>query len=151
MALAITSMAEMWDCIPQSLYGVTSALGDIICTEVRPLAESVLIQVLFSALYTKLLEAAKSFPSPEEPPASDARPQTPSSMSKSAICILLAEASCCIDEDNKHTEAINDLIRQAKERQCADSGLFDMGDENLADAQVNAVHNRSPRAVNNKF
>lgn len=136
MALAITSISEMWDCVPQSLYAVASALGDIICSDVRPLADSVLIHVLFSALYTKLLETAKTYSTPDEPKASDARPQTPSSMNKSAICIMLAEASCCIDEDNKHTEAINELIRQAKERMSSDGGLFYMGDKNLDDAQV---------------
>lgn len=73
MALAITSLSEMWDCIPQSLYGVTSALADIICTDVRPLGDSVLIQVLFSALYTKLLETAKCCAATEDPKPVDPR------------------------------------------------------------------------------
>lgn len=135
MALAITSLSEMWDCIPQSLYGVSSALNEIICTDVRPLGDSVLIQVLFSALYTKLLEAAQNCSSSEDLAKPPDGQQTPSSMSKAAICTMLAEASCCIDEDNKHTESINDLIRQARDRRgYEEAGTFDLTDENLTDA-----------------
>lgn len=137
MALAISSLAEMWDCIPQSLYGVTLALGEIICSDIRPLADSVLIHTLFSALYTKLIAAAKAFEKSDTVPApstSETRSQTPATMTKSAICIMLAEASCGIDEDNKHTEAIEDLINRAKERQCTDVNLTNIEDENGAEA-----------------
>lgn len=126
----------MWDCLPQSLHGVTSCLSDIICSDVRPLANSVLIQVMFSALYTKLLEAAKSYETPAESAATDSRPQTPNSMSKSAICTMLAEASCCIDEDNKHTDAIDELIKHAKYRQRSDGVQLEVDDENATESEV---------------
>lgn len=139
MALAISSFLEMWDCIPQCLYSVTSALGEIICTDVRPLGESVLIQVLFSALYTKLLETAANYASVDDAKPSDSQPPTPSSMSKSAICTMLAEASCSIDEDCKHTEAINALIKQARERQKSGEDTFDLTDDTLLDGQMYQV------------
>lgn len=37
MALAISCLSEMWDCIPDILYNVAASLGDIITTEIRPL------------------------------------------------------------------------------------------------------------------
>lgn len=140
MALAISSFLEMWDCIPQCLYSVTSALGEIICTDVRPLGESVLIQVLFSALYTKLLETAANNASVDDAKPSDSQPPTPGSMSKSAICTMLAEASCSIDEDCKHTEAINALIKQARERQKSGEDTFDLSDDTLLDGQMSQVY-----------
>lgn len=102
MALSISCLTEMLDCIPITLFVITSALSDIITTEVRPLGESVLIQTLFSALYTKLVETA------ENDVAN--RTNEGTALSKSSICTTLAEAVCSIDEDNKHTESIRMLI-----------------------------------------
>lgn len=152
MALAITSLSDMWDCIPQSLYSVTSALGEIIYTDVRPLGDSVLIQVLFSALYTKLLETAKNCSPEEEPRATESGPETPSSMSKSSVCMMLAEASCCIDEDNKHTDAINNLIKQAKQRQnVEDTELLEPAQYSLGEGQSELVSTKSYMRYNETF
>lgn len=61
------------------------------------LGESVLIQILFSALYTKLLEASKT-----ETMDGDGGTNSPENQEqKSSICNVLAEAICSIDEDNK--------------------------------------------------
>lgn len=104
MALAISCLMEMLDCLPSNLFVITSTLGEIISTEVRPLGESVLVQTLFSALYTKLIEIADK----------DVANKTgETALSKSSICTTLAEAICSIDEDNKHTEAIQNLITKA--------------------------------------
>lgn len=106
MALAVSCLTEMLDCLPTALFVITSALGDIITTEVRPLGESVLIQTLFSALYTKLIETADK----------DAilNKEQSTALSKSSICTTLAEAICSIDEDNKHTESIRSLILKSQ-------------------------------------
>lgn len=37
MALSISCLSEMWDCIPDCLYTVTSSLMDILPTDVKPL------------------------------------------------------------------------------------------------------------------
>lgn len=58
MALAITCFSEMWDAIPDCLYTVIMCLVEILPADIKPLADSVLIQILFCALYTKLLECA---------------------------------------------------------------------------------------------
>lgn len=106
MALAISCLTEMLDCLPNNLFILTSTLGEIISTEVRPLGESVLIQTLFSALYTKFIEIAEK----------DVANKTGETiaLSKSSICTTLAEAICSIDEDNKHTEGIQNLITKAQ-------------------------------------
>jgi hypothetical protein len=58
MALAITCFSEMWDAIPDCLYTVIMCLVEILPADIKPLFDSVLIQILFCALYTKLLECA---------------------------------------------------------------------------------------------
>lgn len=106
MALAISCLSEMLDCMPRNFFIITTALGEAISTEVKPLGESVLIQTLFSALYTKLVETA-------EKDAAN-RSGEPVALSKSSICTTLSEAICSIDEDNKHTEGIRNLILKAQ-------------------------------------
>lgn len=106
MALSISCLTEMLDCLPKNFFVLTTALNDIIPTEVRPLGDSVLIQTLYSALYTKLLETA-------EKDAANRSGETVA-ISKSSICLSLSEAIVCIDEDNKHTEGIRNLITRAQ-------------------------------------
>lgn len=105
MALAISCLTEMLDCLPNNFFVITSTLGEIISTEVRPLGESVLVQTLFSALYTKLIKIADK----------DVANRTGENiaLSKSSICTTLAEAICSIDEDNKHTEGIHNIVSKA--------------------------------------
>lgn len=132
MALAISCLAEMWDCVPSCLYTVTNALTEILPTDVKPLGGSVLIQTLFAALYTKLLEniqieeaatantAAATTTSTTitaTATATTAAAESGASLSRATLCGMLAEAICSIDEDNKHTEALQDLIRVARESQ----------------------------------
>lgn len=113
MALAISCLTEMWDCLPDCLYTIAVALGDILPTDCKPLGASVLIQILFAALYTKLLETIKI----EADSGADSVAVANDDTSRSSICNALAEAICSIDEDNKHTEAIEGLIRMARESQ----------------------------------
>lgn len=108
MALAISCLTEMLDCLPNNLFVLTWTLGEIISTDVRPLGESVLIQTLISALYTKLIEIA------EKDVANTMGETIVTALSKSSICTTLAESVCSIDEDNKHTEAIQNLITKAQ-------------------------------------
>lgn len=128
MALAVSCLTEILDCLPNNVFIITTTLGEIISTEIRPLGDSVLVQTLFSALYTKLMEisdkngamAAQTAPTTATQstttPASTLAPKTTTTtaFSKSSICTMLAEAVCSIDEDNKHTEGINNLIAKAQ-------------------------------------
>lgn len=51
---------------------------------------------------------------------------------KSSICNILAEAICSIDEDNKHTDAIQLLINQARDSQRATEMTDGSDDEEAA-------------------
>uniref|UniRef100_A0A182JX97 Uncharacterized protein n=1 Tax=Anopheles christyi TaxID=43041 RepID=A0A182JX97_9DIPT len=127
MSLSLSCFSEMWDCIPDCLYTVTICLAEILPAEIRPLGDSVLIQLLYIALYSKLLEVAETEAEAEakeqangtvSPDAASNAPVSTINMKpKSVICQTLAEAICFIDEDNKHTEQINSLISQARESQ----------------------------------
>lgn len=110
MALAISCLTELLDCLPNNLFVLTSTFGEIISTEVRPLGESVLVHTLFSALYTKFIEIADQDAANK---MSETTTTTTTAISKSSICTTLAEAICSIDEDNKHTEGIQNLISKA--------------------------------------
>lgn len=98
MSLAISCFSELWDCLPEFVYRVTHALMEITPTNIRPLGDHVLIQLLFAALYTKLLSNMEGG-CPE----------------RVAHCQQLAEAICSVDEDNKHTDQLVNLLKQANE------------------------------------
>ncbi|EDW76750.1 uncharacterized protein Dwil_GK20182 [Drosophila willistoni] len=100
MSLALTCVSEIWDCLPEGLYKVTSLLQDIIPVSTRPLGDSVLFQVVFAALYTELIKTA-------EKPGQTAE--------KASHCYAISEAICSIDEDDKHTDQIDLFLKQAKE------------------------------------
>lgn len=130
MALAVSCLTEILDCLPNNVFIITTTLGEIISTEIRPLGDSVLVQTLFSALYSKLMEISdknSTLPAQTAPttasqttttttPAPTLAPKTTTTtaFSKSSVCTMLAEAVCSIDEDNKHTEGINNLIAKAQ-------------------------------------
>ncbi|XP_018785482.1 PREDICTED: uncharacterized protein LOC108966843 [Bactrocera latifrons] len=102
MSLALTCVSEMWDCIPESLYKVTILLQDIIPVSTRPLGDSVLMQVVFAALYTDLIRKAKFY-------------EKENKMEKASTCYSISEAICCIDEDDKHTDQIDLFLKQARD------------------------------------
>lgn len=126
MALAISCLTEMLDCLPRNLFILTALLSEIISTEVRPLGESVLIQTLFSALYTKLLETSDK--------DSASRNSETVALSKSSICTTLSEAICSIDEDNKHTESIRNLVSKAQSYVGPDASDAETDMERMADS-----------------
>lgn len=61
MSLALTCVSEIWDCLPEGLYKIASLLQDIIPVSTRPLGDSVLLQVVFAALYTELIKTAEMY------------------------------------------------------------------------------------------
>ncbi|XP_055373568.1 uncharacterized protein LOC129606945 [Condylostylus longicornis] len=114
MSLAITCLSEMWDCIPDGLYKICMLLSEIVPVATKCLGDSVLIQILFAALYTKLLEMAlnEEKNSNEVSESHNIESQNPS---KASICHSLCEAICSLDEDNKHTEQLKLFLKQIKE------------------------------------
>ncbi|XP_017126773.1 uncharacterized protein LOC108145722 isoform X1 [Drosophila elegans] len=102
MSLALTCVSEIWDCLPEGLYKIASLLQDIIPVSTKPLGDSVLLQVVFAALYTELIKTAEMY---EQAKNED----------KAAICYSISEAICSIDEDDKHTDQIELFLKQARE------------------------------------
>lgn len=127
----------MLDCIPANLFHITSAFGDIITTEVRPLGESVLIQTLFSALYTKLLETSTNEITKEKENTIDPGAVESTSLNKASVCSILGEAICSIDEDHKHTEGIQMLLNRSLKFHTNSSESESLTDE-LATMQLNS-------------
>lgn len=109
MAVMLSCLTEMLECIPNNVFFMAAALGEVITTEIRPLGESVIVQTLCSALYTKLLAIVDS----ENATAADQSVEAIPNMGKSSICSTLGEAICALDEDNKHTEGIRALVERA--------------------------------------
>lgn len=108
----------MWDAIPDCLYTVIMCIVEILPADIKPLGDSVLIQILFGALYTKLLECASLEEVDSDVPivVNEGDPNVVV-RSKKSICQVLAECICAIDEDNKHTELLNALVNQSNESQ----------------------------------
>lgn len=109
MAIMLSCLTEMLECIPNNVFFMAAALGEVITTEIRPLGESVILQTLCSALYTKLLAIVDG----ENATAADQTIEAIPNLGKSSICSTLGEAICALDEDNKHTEGIQALIERA--------------------------------------
>ncbi|XP_037905306.1 uncharacterized protein LOC119647992 isoform X2 [Hermetia illucens] len=129
MSLAITCLSEIWDCIPDGVQKIALLLEEIVPVSVKLLGDSVLMQILLSALYTRLLTAAENEADKnlsEEDPAS-----------RATLYYALAEAICSIDEDNKHTDQIVLLLKQIRESNWkysfASSWLHDNSDMDAMD------------------
>lgn len=114
MSLAISCFSEMWDCLPECIYRVTHALMEIMPTHTRPLGDHVLIQILFAALYSKLLDLIQVTQEEAEEEKED-KQKMEMNAQKIAHCQQLAEAICSVDEDNKHTDQLANLLKQAIE------------------------------------
>ncbi|XP_055846207.1 uncharacterized protein LOC129912111 [Episyrphus balteatus] len=114
MSLALTCVSEMYECIPEGLYKVAVLLQDIISVSTKPLSDSVLLQLVFGALYTELIKKAETF----EKEKNDA---------KATICYSLSEAICSLDEDDKHTEQIDLFLVQARENIFYEGDLLSEG------------------------
>lgn len=130
MSLAVSCFSEMWDCLPDCIYRVTHALMEIMPTEIRPLGDNVLIQLLFAALYSKLLKVIKMA---EEDTVTEAN------LVKIAHCQQLAEAICGVDEDNKHTDQLANLLKQANEAILMNNVLEQQFNETLGISMASTV------------
>lgn len=139
MALAITCFSEMWDAIPDCLYTVIMCIVEILPADIKPLGDSVLIQILFCALYTKLLECASIEEAADNDVPIVVNEGDPNVVvrSKRTICQILAECICAVDEDNKHTELLGALVTQSIESQKRMRNIEDLETELNA---TNATH-----------
>lgn len=122
MAIVLVCFSQLWDSIHPSLARISYLLQEYIPTDIVPLNQSCLLQIIISALYTYLLrksekirkevqftEVFKDQPESTIGTSFDATNCTPES-----IALAVAEALCSIDEDNKHTDQIEELLEQIK-------------------------------------
>ncbi|XP_025829489.1 uncharacterized protein LOC112904216 [Agrilus planipennis] len=93
MSIIIGCFIQMWICVCPKLSVVANLLQEALDPGVNPLGGSVLLQIVITALYSKLLEMQIE---------SDINTVT-----------TIAEGVCSIDEDDKHTEEIAELLKQA--------------------------------------
>lgn len=114
----------MWDCLHQSIPLISALIQDLLPGEVIPLGRSVLLHLLNAALYSELINQTelmkKNLRFAEATPAKETLSHKSSISSfdgtintPEAIHLAIAEALCSMDEDNKHTEEINDILSKA--------------------------------------
>lgn len=144
MSIVLACFSQLWDCVNPVFAHIAALLQDILPLSVTPLGHSTLLQLLVSALYSELLkrsqEQKKSIKFSVDHTKSEVvangcekQPST-SNIEKDAmehkssitsfdgtihtvesIALALAEALCSIDEDNKHTEQIEQFLDDVKE------------------------------------
>ncbi|KAG5878260.1 hypothetical protein JTB14_026696 [Gonioctena quinquepunctata] len=123
MSLILACFSHFWNSIHPSLPKIAVLLQDQILTDTVPLNNSCLLQILVCAMYSELLK--KSEPSKKKVRIADGVQVSSStgshptsfdagSNSPEAIALATAEALCSIDEDNKHTDHIEEFLEQVR-------------------------------------
>ncbi|XP_060523495.1 uncharacterized protein LOC132700308 isoform X2 [Cylas formicarius] len=120
MSLILACLSQYWDVVNPCLPRIATLLQEVIPTETIPLANSVLMQILISALYTSLIDVVNeprrvSFEDTASVSSAN-RNEAACSSSLAAVALAAAEALCSIDEDNKHTDQIDEFLDEVKSR-----------------------------------
>ncbi|KAK5650866.1 hypothetical protein RI129_001895 [Pyrocoelia pectoralis] len=131
MTIVLACFMQLWDSIHDAVPRIAFLIQDILPADITPLGKSALLQILVSALYKELVykseENKKSVTFAEE--SKDEGASVSKSLehknsvcsfdgtnsSPEAIALAVSEALCSIDEDDKHTGEIEELLKQAKE------------------------------------
>lgn len=127
MSIVLGCYSQLWECIHQSIPQIASLIQDSLPGSIMPIGKSVLLHILNGALYSELLTKSerikKELRFVEATPAKEKSIDHKNSISSfdgtintpEAITLAIAEALCSIDEDNKHTEEINEILNQSAE------------------------------------
>lgn len=119
MSLALACFGELYICIPNSVLNTAQAMNKNIPAHCHPIGSSVLLQVLCAALYSALLEYSNNDTLDrsdiQETPRSIAESYSFDPQDRCASATALGEALCSIDEDNKHTDQIDDLLHNIEQ------------------------------------
>lgn len=148
MSIVLACFSQLWECVNPVFPQIAMLFQDILPLNVTPLAHSVLLQLLISALYSELLKQAQQsksvkFPSDNAEGKSETNLvangyqkqsstlnvekdvlehknsitsfDAAASNSEESVVLALAEALCSIDEDNKHTEQIEQFLDDVRE------------------------------------
>lgn len=131
MSIIVTCFSQFWDCTHPALTKIALLIQDLLPANTVPLHHSSVVQILVSALYTALLQKSEDTKKEvkfKEEGEEISEPQT--SIQKNSItsfdatlnsdqsvALAIAESLCSIDEDNKHTDQIDDFLQQVKDNQ----------------------------------
>lgn len=111
MLITLGCFSQLWDCINGVLPRISNLIQDSLPANVVPLNHSALIQILISALYSDLLRQSELI----YPKNVKFSPGTSMAQSEGELALTIAESLCSIDEDNKHTDQIEEFLEQVKE------------------------------------
>ncbi|EEZ98750.1 uncharacterized protein LOC658339 [Tribolium castaneum] len=129
MLIILGSYGQLWDCVDSALPRVATLIQDILPAEITSLNHSALVQILISALYSELLRQSE-LPSNKQVTFADSAVSPPAKQtehkksvtsfegtfsSENDVALAVAESLCSIDEDNKHTDQIEEFLEQVKE------------------------------------
>lgn len=123
MTLILVSLTQLWQCIPSCVARIARQFTEILPSDIIPLGNSVLLQILSAAIYSAFLDKSekclqKMTPSKRSEDGEDKKSSVTSfdgSLNNvETIALAVAERLCRIDEDNKHTDEIENLMEKAK-------------------------------------
>lgn len=124
MSLILALLSFYWDCANPILSQISTLLQEIIPADIVPMNNSALLQILVSALYSAFLHISEGPKKEVRFADSEANSSgNPRSFSTSfdaanrpteAVALTVAESLCSIDEDNKHTDQIEEFLEQVK-------------------------------------
>ncbi|XP_050667490.1 uncharacterized protein LOC126967120 isoform X2 [Leptidea sinapis] len=154
MSLCLTCISRSLECVPRCLVTVTSSLQTALPCGVRAVGGSIFLQMLITRLYDEMIRYAAIESTKETTVLNGAahdmnvhhRPRskqvrivslnttTSSSVSfdgshstSSSIALAIAEALCSIDEDDKHTTEIEQLVADTR-KTCTLTSNFGLED-----------------------
>ncbi|CAH1960087.1 unnamed protein product [Acanthoscelides obtectus] len=130
MALTLSCLSLLWDCVHPVLRKIADLLQNYMPFNVVPLHQSCLLQIVVNALYTKFLNDSQALAKNKVCVDKDKVRQKisvtsaeASYQSKDEILLAVAEALCSVDEDNKHTDQIEEFLENAKNTDKVTSAL----------------------------
>ncbi|KAL1505958.1 hypothetical protein ABEB36_005401 [Hypothenemus hampei] len=133
MSLIVACFSQYWDILDTSLLRAASLFQEIIPSEITPISDSVLMQILVSSLYTYFITNSEdkkvTFQMSKQNSLESVSNQGPESVAN--VALAAAESLCSIDEDNKHTDQIEEFLNQVNGRKDEHSSFANLGSESL--------------------
>ncbi|KAF5286871.1 hypothetical protein FQA39_LY00404 [Lamprigera yunnana] len=133
MTIVLACFLQLWDTIDFAIPRIACLLQNVLPADITPIGKSTLLQILVSALYKELMlksnqtkKSVKFRDITNDNISSNVQGQLTLEHKNSicsfdginssveAVALAVAEALCSIDEDDKHTTEIDELLTQAK-------------------------------------
>ncbi|VVD04676.1 unnamed protein product [Leptidea sinapis] len=127
MSLCLTCISRSLECVPRCLVTVTSSLQTALPCGVRAVGGSIFLQMLITRLYDEMIRYAAIESTKETTATSSSVSFDGSHSTSSSIALAIAEALCSIDEDDKHTTEIEQLVADTR-KTCTLTSNFGLED-----------------------